>query len=515
MVVAACKDSLTDTNSSPIPSDLRYISVTDLREGKGIQTAPPTVQTGGLLPEFEIVSVRNEEGNVLDDAYMQFISIGGSTSTDIPVKPNERAVDENGNPITSVSVVNKANNGVITVAAGHNFPVGNYYFTIKVTTKSGGMEHSAVFDDAFQLYVAPLLPNIMVYSPKNQNLVYGDAESKTSAPLLPNSNPDVTFELVDHQDKLFIDPETGEISLAPSFVFSERTVLHPVVKIVSNISGEAVEFENKITTVITDVPEVMPVETIYFFYPTLYTSGKFPIGGDGFAIQTVGGIGSEIAAVFGTSTNSAGNIDIPLERPADNTAQTVLEIRPYRQTTTDPLNAWMVIPTQDLTPFQYGYQLSFNFYYKNTYVAYLEDGRTPTDLEVYISTDYTGGILQDESGNWLNGTWTKVNTNENMKVQIGSATGTDWGATTIGMPYPGNQAGADPDGRKNTLKNAASRWVSCTYEIPIDEISSTFTVAIKFASYFEGQLLNTTEIPGRGGVWFLNDFHYKAVESGN
>lgn len=522
LAITACRDSLKDLRNVRNPSDLKYASMTNVREGAGVKTKTPTVQTGGLLPQFELVSIRKEDGTLLDNSYLQHVSISGSFPVNINIDPIEGIVDENGNPITKVGVVNSANNGVITVNAGNNFSVGDYYFTIRVNTEYEGVEYSTVFNDAFHLHIAPLLPENLVYTPKNQNLVYGDPNSKTSTPIVPNSNPDVYFELGNHTDKLSIDRATGVISLSQGYVFLGRESLNPIVRVVSNISGEVSVFENKLTTVITDAPEVMPIETIYFFYPTLYTSGASPTGGVGYGVQVLKG--GNAYGIFGAVRNGAGKyLNAPTERPTTNTAQTVIETQTYENPnpqTTQPFSAWMVTSTQDLTAFQYGHNLSFNYYYQPAWIRYMNDGRTPTDMEVYISTDYTGGNIQDANGNWINGTWTKVN--EVMKCRrsdgtttVGStvySTGAPWGTEFIGTPYPGDQTGADPDGRKRPGYTFSNKWVQCTYEISPAQISSTFTVAFKIASYFDQTLLNVAPVLGRGGTYFISDFHYKAVE---
>ncbi|MBC9798028.1 hypothetical protein [Sinomicrobium weinanense] len=518
LAISACDDSSFKSDPGEIgdPANLNYVSITDARESRNIATIPPTVQTGGLTPEFELVSIRKEDGTLLDESYLQYVSIGESSSVEFEVDPEEGKVDENGNPLESVNATNSASNGIISIAGGHNFTVGDYYFTIKVSTEAKGVEYSTVFEDAFHLYIAPLLPGSLIYSPKNQNLVYGDPESKTSAPLLPNANPDVTFELGDHTDKLAINGETGEISLAPDFTYSVYDTLSPTVRVVSNISNEVTVFEDKITTIITDTPQEMPVETVYPFYPTLKTSGSFPTGGEGFSVQVVvPGNGEDI---WGVVDNSAGRfLETPEERPGENTSQTVLETQTFAGGVTHPATSWMVTGTQDLTLFQYGYDLSFNYYYQPAYQTYMEDGRTPTDLEVYISTDYTGGDIQDKEGNWLNGTWIRVNESIRCRrsegVTDGKSSGPPWGPEFIGTPYPGNQEGPDPDGRKTPGTTFYGKWVKCSFDIPSELISRNFTVAFKVASYFEGELLNNAEVPGRGGTYFLSDFNYRADES--
>lgn len=518
LVVAACDDSSYTSEMAEIysPSELHYVDILDAREGGNITTAPPTVQTGGLTPEFEIVQIRKEDGTVLDEGQMEFISMGSSTVVEIGVDPEAGKVDENGNPIDSISAVNSSENGVISISPGHNLTVGDYYFTIKVHTESGGVEYSTTFEDAFHLYISPLLPSNLIYSPKTQNLVYSDADSKTSEPLMPDANPDVTFELDNYTDKLVIDGETGSISLSPDYNYVEYDTLYPTIRVVSNISQEVTLFEDKLTTIITDTPQEMPLETLYFFYPSLNTNGSFPTGGDGFSVQVdIPGNGDDI---WGVVDNSNGKfLEAPQERPLENTTQTILETQTNSGPVTQPTSSWMVTTTQDLTLFEYGYDLSFNYYYQPAFQTYMEDGRTPADLEVYISTDYTGGDIQDADGNWVNGTWTRVNESivcqRSEGTSSGRSSGAPWGPEFTGTPYPGNQEGPDPDGRKTPGTSFYGKWVKCSYTIDPSQISPNFTVAFKVATYFEGELLNNDEVPGRGGIFFLSDFNYKGVES--
>ncbi len=511
LATIACKDSLkTDLEHAQKPSNLKYVTIADGRETRAIITTVPTVQTGGLTPKFELVSIKNSDGTILDNSYLESVIILGNTKVGFPIKPNDKLVDENGTPLDSIYAVNSAKNGVISISSGHKFTAGNYYFNIKVTTEADGKEYSTLFENAFELKIAPLLPGTLIYSPKNQNLVHGINNSSTVQPLMPNANPDVYFELATESDKLIIDRATGVVSLSPNYVYSGYDTLHPTIRVVSNISGEVVTFANKLTTIITNTPEEMPIETIYFFYPTLNTSVAFPTGGIGFSVQTDNpGLATRI---WGSRTNSVGNSFVrPAERPAENTGQTMLETQTHNGGgQTEPTNAWMVTTTQDLTPYQHGYKLSFNYYYLPGFQNYMADGRTPTDLEVYISKDYTGGDIQDANGNWLNGTWEKVNSS--IKAQRGSTSGTGWEAAFTGTPYPGDQNGLDPDSRKMPGTTFYGRWVKCSYDISSTQISSKFTVAFKVASYFQGRLLHNANALGRGGSYFLSDFHYKAVE---
>ena len=513
----SCDESSFSESSDAFynPSGLKYMAIENAREGKSIVTERPTIQTGGLIPFFEIVNIKKSDGSFVDNSYLSFVSIKQAVPKQLNFTGQNVRLDQNGNPITSVNGFDTSQNGVISISEGHTFPVGDYTFIIKATTEHEGKEYSTIFEDGFKLTILPLLPSILIYSPKNQNLIFGDPTSKTSAPIIPKSNPEVRFELATFSDKLTINENSGVISISPNYNFTKFDTVKPTINVISKITGEVISFENVVTTIITDIPVSVPREDIYFFYPTLFTTGSFPSSGDGFNVQVnIAGNGEDI---WGVVDNSSGRFLVaPPERPSINANQTVLETQTFTSGKTTPTNSWLVTQTQDLTPFQFGYFLSFNYYYQPAFQIYMADGRTPTDIEVYISTDYTGGSIQDADGNWINGTWEKVNEvmrcNRSEGLSGGFSTGAPWGNEFIGTPYPGNQTGPDPDGKKRPGTTFYGRWVKCSYDIPISKISSTFTVAFKVASYFDGELLNNATVPGRGGSYFFSDFHYKASE---
>jgi hypothetical protein len=497
-----------DVVKSNLPKDLLYMDITGAREGKSVRTNAPTVDTGGAIPVYELVSISKADGTILDASYAEFVTIGQTTSKKVNV------LDSAGAIISSQLVYDSSQNGIITIAEGNNFVVGDYYFTIKVTTDVKGVIQSTVFDKAFRLNVGPLLPSVLIYSPKNQNLVVGTS-NKTTVPIVPNANTAIKFELGSLTDKLVIDSATGVISLSPTYQYTAQETLKPIVRVISTISNESVPFLNAINIIVSNTPVAVPIDSILFFYPTLKTTGSYPAGGEGFGVQTVvAGNGEDIWGELDNSTARA--FVAPAERPATNTAQTILEVQTNRATITDPTTSWMVANTQDLTPFQFGFKLSFTYHYMPAFQLYMADGRTPVDIEVYVSTNYKGGNIQDASGKWLNGTWTQVN--KVMKCQRSegvsgtASTGAPWGTQFIGTPYPGDQKGLDPDGRKNPNTTFYNKWIRCTYDIPTSQISKTFTVAFKVTSYFQGSLLNTTAVPGRGGSFYFSDLYFKASE---
>jgi len=503
------------------PSNLKYMTITNAREGKTIISGVPTISTGNLVPYYEIVAGFDKNGNQLDASFMKFVSIANPDTVKWKLEAGlDYPVNENGDSIKGGISFNLSKAGIISIAEGHLFTVGEYFFTVKVTTKSKDKTFSTTFDKVFHIKIEPLLPSYLVYQLKTQNLVAGDPASKTNTPLIPVGNKDVKFSLLNYTDKLQIDEVTGVVKLVPTYIYSKNDTLRPTIELTSNISGEKVQFSNSLVVIVTNKPTVMPVETIYFFYPTLNTTGAEPTGGDGFSVNVIAK--GSCQRIWGVRSNSvASALVAPKERPAKNTTQTILETNTFTATspvTTKPTSSWCVTTTQDLSVYNVGYALSFNYLYMPAYQTYMSDGRTPTDLEVYISTNYTGGPVQDANGNWANGIWTKINQDIKCNISTGNATdgksnGATWGEMFTGTPYPGDQKGLDPDLRKNLERGTVyGKWIKCSYDITSYKNSKSFTVAFKVASYFYGDLLNNAAAPGRGGSYFLSDFNYLAKE---
>lgn len=499
------------------PSGLKYMDVTNGREGKLIVSGVPSVSTGNLIPTFEIVGGFDANGNPLDASYMDYVSIANPATAQWNLRDkNEYPLDADGNPYTGGTNVNLLNAGVITIAEGNPFTVGDYTFSVRVSTQADGKTYATLFDPAFRITIEPLLPPFLLYQLKTQNLIWGDSDSKTVTPLIPIGNQDVSFELADNTDKLQIDPQTGSVSLSPAYQFTARETIYPTVRVVSNISGESVSFGSSLVVIVTDTPEQMPVESVHFFYPTLFTTGKHPTGGDGFTVQTpVKGLADQL---WGPVANTEGRtFETPEERPETNTNQLIIEsavnsISGANSAWSEPVNCWLIMQTQDFTPYRTGYSLHMEYYYKGYFQNYMSDGRSPTLLEVYLSTDYTGGDIQHVDGTWTgNGTWTQINPIINWRR--GTQTGPSYGAVVyVGTPYPGDQSGEDPDGVKTPDFQTTRRWLKCFLDITEYKDCKTFTVAFKIASYFTGTLKNNAEAPGRAGRYWITDFHYTATE---
>lgn len=515
---------LPDLNNHGNPSDLSYMEIKNARESSTIISGIPTVSTNGLIPFFEVIEGYDQNDNLLDESYMQYVSIANPDTTYWSLGDQEYyPVDEKGDTVKGGVNINLSNAGVITISEGNKFTVGDYYFTIKVTTKYKDKTFSTVFNKAFHLNVEPLLPQYLIYQLKHQNLIYGDANSKSNKPIIPLGNKDVRFSLKDNTDKLIIDDATGEVSLHPNYAYNGFDTIQPVINVTSNISNETVSFSNSLVVIVTDVETIMPIESIYFFYPTLKTTGAKPTGGEGFSVQVVES--GSCQRIWGVQTNSTGGALIPPpERPEGNGSQKPLETvthgaaNPAPQTTT-PSTSWCVLSTTDLTTYKDGYDIFIGFYYRSYFVDYMDDGRTPTELEVYISTDYNGGLIQNSDGSWTNnGTWSKINDQITCQIGIGqdangNPTGESWGKPFIGTPYPGNQKGLDPDGKKNaSISSDYGQWIKCSYDITNYKTCKTFTVAFRVESFFSGKIMRNETPGGRGGSHFLTDFYFVANE---
>ena len=48
------------------------------------------------------------------------------------------------------------------------------------------------------------------------------------------------------------------------------------------------------------------------------------------------------------------------------------------------------------------------------------------------------------------------------------------------MPYPGDQRGADPDGKKDRSRNADGKWVRCEFDLNPYKEEKNFTLKFSF-----------------------------------
>lgn len=274
-IVGCREEAFMDEKERPINinnTDLQYPSIVNARAYSEIVTAVP-VMSNGMPCTFRIESVRNAEG-ILDASYLEAVTIASAYVNTVPLNAvdpatGEDALDEDGNPIVyEHPFVDPNNGGQIIIADGNMFGEGDYYFTVEATpiTIDGEQTSSSkIFEDAFHLNVMPILPVSLTYGEGNvrQNLVQG-ASSKTTVAIpsfgkdIPADELNITYELVDNTDKLVIDPQTGEISLNPSYTVTQAEGIYPSIKIISNRTGEEIVFEGgaEFLTIVASLTEL-------------------------------------------------------------------------------------------------------------------------------------------------------------------------------------------------------------------------------------------------------------------
>ena len=495
LVLVSCMQETFNTNISEIfedPQNLEYYEILNARENVALKTGVPTIQTGGEIPFFEILSAKTADGTVLDESYMKDVSINNAFPVAYPIDPDDYYVYE-GDTIKYVTGFDSSKAGVINIADENNFGIGDYYFTIKVSTKNGDLEASTIFDDAFHLGVGPRLVTNLLYSPIAQNLVT-NTNASTTQPYLVTGNPNVTFALASHIDTLSIDTETGIISLNEDYSTIENDTIFPTVTVTSTISQEVTEFQGSsfLYLVASNSPVDLPKQTNYFFYPTFEANSK--LYGYAKTIVTPGDVTEAKTWIQAAPASLAA-----AERPDDVVGNKSL----FTNVTAGNWRAhesYITINPQDLTQYALGYNLATVFYTKNQYVEYKPDGQTPTNLEIYISTDYSG---DDATSTW-------VQINDQLSCQINSLTATPF----IGTPYPGDQklGGGDPDGQKNTSRNADGKWVRNELDLNKYKSSKSFALKFKIISTYTGEGKPSSGIVGSPGRYYVSDVYFKASE---
>jgi len=479
----ACQEDTFMEDSEMVygpPTDLEYMDVVEARDGQLIVTFPPAVNTGGLVPYFEIVKVADAAGTALGEEHLKFVSIAN------PVIDTIKVNDEG----DEMPVVNYKQAGAITIADSNPFTFGDYYFDIKVITSPDepAMRQEATFEKGFHLKVGPALVQSLSYRPAMQNLLL-DGSKQTTAPYVSEgSNPDIRFALGTHDDIFAIDAATGVITLKNGVSPEEGTYM-PRIDVINNISEELVSFEGKNTLaiVVSEEPVEIELQTINFFYATLEAAS--PTYGFKKHIVEAGGVEESKTWIAGSPCNLAA-----ADRPENITSAKSIMTNVVVSKKSLPHTSWAIINSQNLSNYKQGYELSATFWTKNQYVEYMTDGRTPTNLEVYISTDYTNSV-EDAS-------WTQIN--DILSCEIN-----DSGVSFTGTPYPGDQQGDNPDGLKDTGKNADAKWVKNVLDLEAYKNEKNFTIAFKFASYFEGEITGAT---GRGGRYYISDVRFDAKE---
>lgn len=185
------------------PSGLRYASVTEVYEGKGMESAKPVVLSD-TQPIFEIA--------------------GGTA-------------EDNGVYVENTFTI-KDSTGVVSLVNENILVAGLYKLDIKVKNNSG----ENVFPAAFELRIMPSLAEDLIFTPSIQTISKDFAGSKTTGPDFKGSKP-ATYALVDNS-QFAIDENSGEISLQDGVDVAEGNYSLSVK--VTNAAGEQT-FEDAIT----------------------------------------------------------------------------------------------------------------------------------------------------------------------------------------------------------------------------------------------------------------------------
>lgn len=482
----SCEDKSFESGSKNLSSDLNNLSYAELigaREFGEIVSASPFINSNGQVVYYELIKITKDDVE-LGEEFTQYVSI---------TNPFDETVVLNDG--SSVTIKNASNAGQISIVENNVFENGDYYFSVRAWIDQDNIFE---FDDVWHLKIGPELVSAVKYCPVSYNFVIGQ-ENLTSVAELGKGNSDVSYELGSDQDKLSIDSSTGMITLNNSYSITETVDISPIINVVSNISGEVVAFENILNIRLSQTPEPIETSVNYFFYPSLKpkSKGNLAAGGDGYSRQNI--LGFESQAWFYSQrlwwerprADSPDAVSARLEAGiTENNALT----HPY-WTLNEPVESWLIIDPVNLTQYEGCYDVKLVLWTKMNLTSdqiYLDDGRTPINLEFYISDAYTDDVTTTN--------WTFVNSS--MESEINNN-----GIIFSGRPYPGDQSGPDPDNVKDDTKNANNLWVRSELDLSEYVTSTSFTFAIRNITYFE-----TTPATPIKGVVHVSDIHYKATE---
>jgi hypothetical protein len=476
------------------PTGLKYASVVSAREFAVLNSAPPTYNSYGAVPVFEIVAVTDADGNPLDQSIIDtYFSILNATEKTINIEK------DNGTT-TQYTVLDTDNIGQIRIDNNNPLAEGTYFFDVKLTSTFEDQVFESVFENVFELYMGPALASGVLYIPGGQNLLTSGGDNQTTEPIVFGANPDFRFELADNTDKFSIDSSTGVITLNSGYSPSaEPEIVSPTINLISNISEEVVSFSDVVSIYISNSPVDIPKQTIQLFYPTF----EFENTSFGFRIHEVDNSGGASWARLAPAPGSLVGDD----RPIENVNQKRLEINLVKPSPGSqlPHESWAIMNSQDLTAYQYGFDVEAEFFSENRFVEYLgTDGSAPSFLKVYVSTDYLG--------DFDNATWIEVT--DQLESNIVSGGAFVDGNEFTGYPYPGDQnlrGFPNPGGLKDSSKNADDKWVRSTFNM-VDYIGmGNVTVAFRIHTNFQDAISYSFPF-GRSGRYLISDFNITAYE---
>ncbi|MFB9057822.1 hypothetical protein ACFFU9_13830 [Mariniflexile ostreae] len=479
-------------NSPKAPEGLKYASVVNAREFGVLISAPPTYSSFGAIPFFEIVAVRDENGTALEQSLVdQYFSILNATEgiVTVPVE-NE--------PNQQFPSIDTDNIGQIQIENDNPFVLGSYFFDIRMTTIFDGKAFQSTFQNVFELNMGPELAAGLIYIPGGQNLLTSGGSSTTTEPLVFGANPDFRYELADNQDKFSIDASTGAITLNSGYSPSaEPEIVSPTINIISNVTEEVVSFTDAISIYISNSPVNIPKLSVQVFYPTF----EFENTSYGYKIHTVleGDSG-----VFWGRVGADGLVGE--NRPTENANQKRLVVNLVQPSggAQAAHESWAIMNSQDLSAYELGFDVKAEFYTKNRFVEYKNDGTSPSFLKTYVSVDYMGDF--DKA------TWTEV-TNQLISNIESNGAFVD-GNEFNGFPYPGDQqlnGLINPDGQKDSSKNSDNLYTKSILNLADYAGMTNVTIAFRVKTNFVAPLAYTGGF-GRSGQWWLSDFNIVANE---
>ena len=487
-----------------LPTEISYPDILDVREYGYAESAVPFMNTNGHPVTFELASIRKGD-KMLDETFLNSVDIVNYSLVESTVI--DRGDREN--PIEyTIYTDDLTEMGKVIIEDENPFDNGEYFFTFKVSSDVNGVSDSRIYEDALRLYIGPSLSAGIAYCPFNMNFV--SAESTVSNPVdVIGGNDDIRFELGSESDKLYIDPLTGVISVNPSYSISETEVLKPIINVVSNISEEVSGFEETFTATLSTTPVELDKEKNYFFFPNLipYSQDNLAAGGDGWSRQIVESHSDDDGwynpkAVWQARTPPVNTSDA-LAVQAESGVKWTQRLQIPLWTMTKPHDSWVVMDSQNLVLFEGCFDSKAVFWYaiymNEIQSGYEEDGSTPIDLEVHITNNYTGDVTTTD--------WTQVN--DILECEINHN-----GTIFKGTPYPGDQTGADPEGRKDPSNSPNKLWVRGELNLEDYKTQENFTIAFRFKTYYETEPYhkNTNGVPAVNGWVRVSNVHFLASE---
>lgn len=481
-----------DQEVQVLPTSLSYTDIIGHNEFSYIETSVPTYNSNGHPVTFEVISIK-KDGADLDASYLNATSI-------VNYSVIETEWEQISNPDNRHTIYTNdlSEAGKIIIEDENPFANGDYYFTIKVSSSGNNSTESITFEDALHLQVG--WANGITYCPFQVNFVNGGGTVSGPATIL-GGRTNTRFELGSDEDKLVIDPETGAISLNPSYTVTETESITPTVKLIYD-SNESVplNFSGMFTAVLSATPVELEKEVNYFYYPALkpLDSNNPSAGGLGYTVNT-----SDFASkpnwvkkhfykqiVNNSKLSFTEVLDIRAEAGVSGISGLQFN---YWGPLKNPFESWMIANPVNLATYSGCFDTKMVFWIKQNIPQNILDNvfpgetETPVGIEIKITNNYTDDVSTT--------TWTDIN--ELLTCKIGEA-----GGEFVGTPYPiSGEIGAEG--------NANNTWVKCEMDLPVDEYGdfASFTLAFRTKTNYDSDLPENLR-----GELYISDLHFVASE---